>query len=324
MTLGYFVPRASHAEDVERTVSFYDRFPVIHGLYRDISRWTGLSVSQILTDGIPTDENGLRNSLLGVRSIAAQLAVCDVLAEAGIRPGALLALSQGITSASAMAGALDRRAMFEMLWYQRNVPQPDPDGPAEAVAFCHVEPGDDPERYYGSHREGVWAATDFGPQPDGAGRNIIISGYKTAIEELAAAEPANVMTWWTRGTSALHSPLRQPSSDYMKSYLADIEFRDPVIPLAGCLTPTLLATGDDVRDAIWRNWVRPASLPYGIAEMVRVGVKLLIAPGPSMLDEHLGLISFPFPVLSVREPSDIEVAVAKVEELGIGFVSTHS
>lgn len=320
MTLGYFVPRAAHAEDVERTVAFYDTYPSIRGLYEDISGWTGLPVSQILTDSIPTEENGLRNSLLGLRSIAAQLAVCDVLAEAGIRPGAVLALSQGITCASAITEVLDRRTVFEMLWFQRNVPQPDPRGPSEAVAFCHVEPGDDPERFYGSHREGIYAATDFGPQPDGQGSNVILSGYKQAIEELAEAEPKNVMTWWIRGTSALHSPLRKPSSDFMKSYLEVIEFRDPVIPLAGCLAPKLLETGDEVRDAIWRNWVQTASLPHGIADMVRIGVDLLVVPGPSMLDEHLGLIDFPFPVLTVREPADVEVAVAKVEELRVRTV----
>jgi hypothetical protein len=63
--------------------------------------------------------------------------------------------------------------------------------------------------------------------------------------------------------------------------------------------------------------VRTASLPYGIANMVSAGVELLVVPGPSMLDEHLGLIDFPFPLLSVREPADIEVAVAKVEELRV-------
>jgi [acyl-carrier-protein] S-malonyltransferase len=197
------------------------------------------------------------------------------------------------------------------------VPQPDPNGPSEAVAFCHVEAGDDPKRFYGSHREGVYAATDFGPQPDGQGSNIILSGYKKAIEELADAEPENVMTWWIRGTSALHSPLRRPSSDFMRSYLEILEFRDPVIPLAGCLDPAPLATGEDVREAIWLNWVRTASLPLGIANMVGAGVELLIVPGPSMLDEHLSLIDFPFPILSVREPADVEVAVARVEELRV-------
>jgi len=301
MTVGFFVSRAAMAED-EGSVQFFDAYESVRRLYADVSAWTGLEVEQILTGELP-EEHGPQNAILAIRSIAGQLAVQDVLAAAGVRPSLVVALSLGISSASATIGSLGREDLFRMLWHRRDLPGPGPE--PEGVAFCHLDPGDDPAKFHAPAREGVHIGVDFGPPPDGEGRNVILSGYSSALAKLGEEDPDHVMVM-PRGTAAVHSPLRQQASDFLRAYVGRLTFKDPEIPLAACLDDRVLTTADEVRDAVWRNLVLTAGIPASLEQAVRHGIRLIIMPGPSMAE---GMIKFPVPVLHVAEPADVEKAV---------------
>jgi len=307
MTVGFFVSRATTPENAG-SVAFFDAYASVRHFYADVSAWTGLTVEQILTGQLP-DEHGARNAMLAVRSIAGQLAVQDVLATAGIRPSLVVALSLGISSATVTIGSLGREDLFRMLWHRRTMPGAGPE--PEGVAFCHLDPESDPADYQAPVRAGVHIGVDFGPSPAGAGRNVMLSGYRAALERLAAEDPVHV-TMIGRGSTALHSPLRQASSDFLRAYVAKLPFRDPRIPLAACLDDRVLTTAGEVRDAVWRNQVRTADISLGLRQAVRHGVGLIILPGPSMAE---GLIRFPAPVLPVTRPADVQRAVAAAQGL---------
>lgn len=307
MSTGYFVSRAAE-ESEEGPAEFYERYPTVRRLYADIQEWTGLSPEKLLEGELP-EAHGTRNSVLAIRSIAGQAAVYDALAEAGILPDAVLALSLGITSASSMVGSLTREQMFRMLWHRRNIPELPPDEPAQGVALCAVPPERDPDWFYGEHREGIYLAVDFGETLDGS-QWMVLTGYKAALAELAAQEPDSVMMM-ERGTAAVHSPLRRHASEFVREHVSTLEMRDPRIPLAACLGRHTLTTAEEVREAIWRNLVVTAGIPDGLAEMMRLGVKVLVIPGPSMADD---MIKFPVPVVRVKRPDDIEPAVAAIKE----------
>lgn len=122
------------------------------------------------------------------------------------------------------------------------------------------------------------------------------------------------MTMMKRGTVAGHSPLRRPASDFLRQHLDTLTFHEPRVPLAACLDDRLLTSAADVREAMWSNLVRTASIPTGIGQAVRSGMCLLIFPGPAMAE---GMVRFPMPTLAVREPEDVAAAIAVGQQRGM-------
>jgi len=292
----------------EESIKFYDTFGSVRRLYQDIATWTGVSQELILAGDLP-QEQGLRNSVLAIRSIALQTAVHDVLAAEGVRPALVMALSLGISCASGMTGALSQEEMFRMLWHRRHLAEPGPGGPAQAVAFGRLRADGDLDLIRNNGREGIYVGVDFGPAPDGSARNVMLSGYREALERLAAEDPNVTMG---AGTTGKHSPLRTWVSDFLRDYVRTLPFRDPAIPLVTCLDDRVHTTAGGVRDALWRNDSSAASVPAGIRAAIQAGVTMFIIPGPSAATQ---IMDFPVPVLVVREPDDIEAAVTAASQL---------
>jgi [acyl-carrier-protein] S-malonyltransferase len=308
VALAYYVDRAPVSQ--EGSIKFYDAFPSVRRLYRDIAAWIGVSEEQIIADDLP-EEHESRNSMLAIRSVAVQLAVHDLLAAEGVCPQLVVGVSLGISSASAMIGALSRPELFGMLWHwhRRCIPEPAPDEPVQGTAFCHLDADSGLDRFHGKERDGIYVAVDLGLSPYGSGRNIVLSGYLAALERLAAEDP-NVKLG--AATTATHSPLLKPVSDFLREHVSKLAFRDPVIPLAACLDDHLLTTADQVRDAIWRNDSHAVSVPAGITQAIDAGTQMFLIPGPSAVEV---IIDFRVPVLTVQEPADIETAVTTVNRL---------
>jgi [acyl-carrier-protein] S-malonyltransferase len=312
MTIAFFMMRASQALKDIGSADFYKMYPAVQRVYSDISEWTGISIPLLLDEEI-TDTPEVRHALLAIRSIALHLAIHDVLAEQGVRPDVAFGLSLGFTSASCVAGALGRRDAVGLQWQRRNVP----DSPEQAVASCWVREGRDPQDYYGDSREDVHLVADFGPAPDGRSRFIMLGGYKETLECLAAEDPGAGVTIYPR-TRASHTPLRKHDGDFLRSQLSGVAFTDPVIPLIAGLSPGVLATAAEVRDAIWQNQVLPVRIPYGMSEMARRGVRLCISLGPTQVDS---LMTFPCPVMRISKPGHVAAAVGRCRELGISASS---
>jgi [acyl-carrier-protein] S-malonyltransferase len=308
MTLAYFVDRAPMSR--EGAIKFYDAFPSVRRLYQDIAAWTGESQEQIMADDDLPDEHGPRKySMLAIRSIAIQIAVNDVLAAEGVFPQLAVGVSLGISAASAMIGTLSRPELFGLLWHRRYEPESPPDGPVEGIAFCHLAADSGLDRFLGKERDGIYVAVDFGTPPNGLGRNFVLSGYKSALEGLAAEDPNVKMG---KATTAKHSPIRKPVSDFIREYVSKLTFRDPVIPLSACLDDRLLTTADEVREAICRSDSQLASVPAGITQAINAGTQMFLVLAPSAVE---GIVDFQVPVLTVREPADIETAVTAVNRL---------
>jgi len=311
MTICYFVVRGLKSQD-DGSVEFYEKSPVVHQLYDDVESWTGLTAAQVLYDKLPPGERDARN-IMAVRAVAAQIGVFDALAEQGVRPDAVAGLSLGITTAACMAESLARQDAFRMMRHRQGLPEIPPNTAPQGVAWAKVPPGDDASRLYGANREGVYLGVDFGQQPDGTGHTMVLSGYRSALEELAADEPELVKLM--PGTSAPHTPLRDYWSQRLRAFVSTLEFQDPKLPLIACLEkPATLTKAEDVQEEIWRNATRTASVPGAISEMVRHNVRLCVIVGPS-LDENI--IDWPFPAVYVKEPADLPKVMEQVDKLGI-------
>ncbi|WP_445398343.1 ACP S-malonyltransferase [Streptomyces sp. LE64] len=298
-------------------LELYRAYPVVRSWYEQVADWTGLTVSQILEDDLPTAQEE-RQSVGTVREAALAIGVHDVLATFHLRPTAIGGLSLGAMAASCLAGAVERQQLFEMLAGSRDVPEPAADAPKQGIAIAFGGLGDGAPSHPGEGVPGVHLAGDFGPTVDGTQRILMLAGRAEALNELAAELPQGTVVPLPGRTIAVHTPLRKPYRDFMARRIDAMSFTDPEVPLLSCLEPKVLRSGDDVRDLFQRNSTDPISLVDVYSGMKEQGVQLGLVMGPSIPE---GILAFPFPVVHIERPEHIEQALGTAYDLGIDLTS---
>ncbi|MEV5986265.1 ACP S-malonyltransferase [Streptomyces sp. NPDC052051] len=315
MTLGYLLGGGVGTEP--HGVELYKAYPVMRELYDQVSGWTGLTVGQILEEELPTALEE-RQSTGTVREAALAMAVHDIFAEQGLRPGAIGGLSLGAMAAAALVGAVSREELFRMLVHSRHVPEPAPDAPRQGIALAFVPAGAPETDHPGHGQPDIHPSGDFGVTSDGSQRILMLSGLAAALEQVAAAAPPGTVVPLPDRLIAVHSPLRQPYRDFMAPHIDAMTFATPRLPLLSCLEQRALVSADDVRDLFHRNATDPISLVDVYTGMKGQGVDLAFVMGPSIPE---GILDFPFPVVHVDKPEHIEQAVTTAYELGIDLTA---
>ncbi|QMU70740.1 ACP S-malonyltransferase [Streptacidiphilus sp. P02-A3a] len=326
MSLGYLFGGGVGTEP--HGLELYRAFPVVRQWYAEVSAWTGLTVGQILEEELPTAQEE-RQSVGTVREAALAVAVHDALAQYDLRPAAIGGLSLGAMAASCLAGAVDRRELFEMLAHARHTPEPGPDEPEQgiAIAFAPASAGEAQGAgagtvdHPGQGVPGVYLAGDFGPTADGSQRLLMLAGRADALARLAADVPPGSVVPLPGRTIAVHSPLRRPFREFMAPRIDSMTFADPLLPLLSCLEPKVLTSADDVRDLFQRNSTDPISLVDVYTGMQQQGVELGLVMGPSIPE---GILAFPFPVVHVDQPEHIQQALSTAYDLGIDLTGSRA
>ncbi|MET9397060.1 ACP S-malonyltransferase [Kitasatospora sp. NPDC002965] len=317
MALGYLFGGGVGTEP--HGIELYQAYPVMRDLYARIAEWSGLTTGQLLDEELPKEVEE-RQSVGSIREAALALAVHDILAEHDLHPAVLGGLSLGAMTASALSGALERRALIEMLAHSRAVTPPPADAPAQGMALAFVPAGTEITALTGD-RPGVHLSGDFGPTADGAAAIMMLSGDREALEALAAGLPPGLVTPLPDRPIAAHSPLRGYFRTFMAPYIDAMSFEAPGLPLASCLDRKLLVTGEDVRDLFHRNATDPISVVDVYTGMKEQGVRLGLVMGGSIPD---GILRFPFPVVHVDRPEHVEQVLTTVYELGIEITEGRS
>ncbi|MER7105856.1 ACP S-malonyltransferase [Streptomyces humidus] len=304
-----------------RGTEMYRSYPVMRDLYEQVSEWTGLTVGQILEEELPTAQEE-RQSAGTIRETALALGIHDVLVEHGLRPSALGGLSLGAMTASCLAGAIGRRELFEMLAHTRHTPELPPESPEQglALAFAPVE-GDLVAAYRGEGRAGVHLSGVFGVTADGAMQILMLSGERSALEEVAADLPPGTIAPLPDRPIAVHSPLRGHHREFMAPYVGAMPFTAPELPLFSCLEQKKLTTAEGVRDLFDRNSTDAISLPDVCAGMKEEGVRLALIMGGSIPD---GILRFPFPVVHVDQPEHVQQVLTSAFDLGIDLAPAQT
>ena len=325
MSLGYLFGGGVGTEP--HGLELYRAYPVVRHWYAEVSAWTGLTVGQILEEDLPAAQEQ-RQSVGTVREAALAVAVHDVLAQYDLRPAAIGGLSLGAMAASCLAGAVDRRELFEMLAHARNVPEPSPDEPGQGIAIAFATEGTstgaaaDPAPHYpGEGTPGVHLAGDFGPTADGSQRLLMLAGRAEALAQVAAGAPPGSVVPLPGRTIAVHSPLRRPFREFMAPRIDAMTFSAPGLPLLSCLEPKVLTSADEVRDLFQRNSTDPISLVDVYTGMKQQGVELGLVMGPSIPE---GILAFPFPVVHIDQPEHIQQALGTAYDLGIDLTGSRS
>lgn len=292
--------------------SLYDHFPLILEWLDDVHRWTGVIPDQIFSG--PEGGDRCDKVVAHVRPAALAVAVHDVLVESGIHPQAVGGMSLGGMAAACIAGALDREALFRLLGHLDQTPEALAGSPPQAAALVYVPRlTEDTSRCYAADREDVYFACDIGPIIDGSAQVIMLTSCREALEKLAAKlSPGGV--FMTHHAEAFHSPIPQYVADFTAPHIAKTEFRDSRIPVYSPSAPSVLTTGDEIRDLFMRNSTDPASPLVIHAEMARRGIKLGIVPGASLPP---GALKFSFSVARIESPQGMSDAIVTMYGLDI-------
>ncbi|MGN5377314.1 hypothetical protein ACQ4WX_05170 [Streptomyces lasalocidi] len=147
----------------------------------------------------------------------------------------------------------------------------------------------------------------------------MISGYREDLAALAEEvektpdRPGTVQVY--PGWGALHCPLNQYIKDVMAPYLATVDFRDPQLPLfSGRVPGRVDAAG--VRADFVENYTSYVSVTFLHSELTKFGARLGITLASGTAPE---MNRYPFPVVQVQTPDDLEEAMSTMFELGVDF-----
>ena len=291
-------------------VGLYERFAAVRRVYAEAAEWSGLEVDRLLR----WELTGLaeHRQAGAIRQAAVALAVCDLLAEHGVRPDIVAGISLGGLIGACVAGAVDRRDLFTLFKHLRDAPEPT--GPRQGMAPLTVPAGIEVEEYLRDRAEGVHVAVDGGPTPGEGSQLVMLSGHVAALVDLAGKLPAGTLQVRPKFPLAAHSPLARQLQEFQDPFIEAITFRDPVVPLCSCYEPKLLTTADEVRDTFLRNWVDKVSYPHVYAKLMDQGTNLAIMAGPGAADRFRGALECP--VVQIEEPDDLSLALTTLYELG--------
>ncbi|MFI5908331.1 hypothetical protein [Dactylosporangium sp. NPDC051541] len=302
--------------DPRGVAEFHTANPCMQRLYASVSEWTGVDEDLLLRRREDTGADPETRSRHGsVALAAAMIGIHDVLGQQfGIHPAAVGGLSLGSMVSSCLAGALPRRAVFELLMRMDHIGPRDPGAPAEGIAVAFLPVDDDIELLVEPKRDGVWLAGDFGTHPTGQFRILLLGGYRESLERLAAETTVGSVQLQEPNTVAVHTPLREPVRASIAPLIAEVAIKDPVLPLCSALEQRTLTTAAEVADMFSRNAVETIRIDAMSAEMRRHRTRLGLVLGPSL---PRGWIDFPFPVVHIESPADLPAVTAGIFETGV-------
>ncbi|MFF8505186.1 hypothetical protein ACF07L_31705 [Streptomyces anulatus] len=136
----------------------------------------------------------------------------------------------------------------------------------EAIGFAFV-PASEDWRYY-EQPERMTVSCDYGPVLGGAGRMIMVSGLRSALEAASTEGPADLQVVdRALAHQAYHSPFREPSRQRLESLLKRSALDHPAIPVVTSI-PGRYTVSSGAADALVVSETQPLDVP-GLVEAAR-------------------------------------------------------
>lgn len=306
MSLAFILGQKNQTYDPSGLIGLYEQHQAVRDAYERASEWTGIDVGLLLRT---VEDETQRSRTTSVGLAAAMLGIADVLAEHDVRPAMVGGISLGAMVSGALSGAVPRQDVLALLADTDGDQRPDRDEAPEGCVAVVLPLGQTYESFYGT-RPGIWFSGDFGVHTSGAFRMLLLSGYRAALDELATGYPPEYFVF-SDETVAVHSPLRHRARDVIARAVAGMTFTDPIVPMCSSLEPRVLHSAELVRGEFSRNVVEPIRADHLTGQMRRLGARLGVILGPTLPRDGF---EFPFPVVYVDAPDDIDHAVAAVRE----------
>jgi [acyl-carrier-protein] S-malonyltransferase len=116
----------------------------------------------------------------------------------------------------------------------------------------------------------------------------VISGERAALRravDLARARGAKAVVLPI--TIASHSPLMQRAAILFAELLANIQMRDPEVPVVANITGQILTTAEDIQRELHEHLLRPVEWSHSVREMIEQGVDTFLEIGPGQVLSRL-------------------------------------
>jgi [acyl-carrier-protein] S-malonyltransferase len=206
---------------------------------------------------------------------AASVELYRKLLLAGVRADAVAGHSLGEYAAAQAAGALTLRDAARLVAERdRLMTEAARENPGVMVAVIGADARAVVEAVEGV--EGVAVAANFNTP-----RQVVVSGEEGAVEEAVDGLKGRKRRLEVAG--AFHSPLMREASAGMERLLAEVEVRDPEVPMVSGVDGAVLVRADDVRLALRDQMLSPVRWVAVVERLVEMGVGEMIEAGGGTL-----------------------------------------
>jgi [acyl-carrier-protein] S-malonyltransferase len=289
----------------------YDKFPEARAVMDEADAALGFSLTRLMFDG-PEDTLRLTEHTQPA-ILTVSVATTRVLAASGVRPAMAAGHSLGEYSAHVAAGTLDfagavRTVRNRGRYMQEAVPAGE--GAMAAVLGLTAPAVDEAcARSRAETGEVVSAANLNSPE------QIVISGTAKAVERAAelAKEMGAKRTVMLQVSAPFHCALMLPAQDRLAADLAQLEFRDPQIPVICNVDARAVTTGAAARDALVRQVTGAVRWVECVGALRAAGATYYVEAGPGRVLTGLqkGIDRSLLSVTSnVEDPASLEKALA--------------
>jgi [acyl-carrier-protein] S-malonyltransferase len=116
----------------------------------------------------------------------------------------------------------------------------------------------------------------------------VISGERAAIERaVELARERGAKAFILPISIASHSPLMQRAAVLFAEVLANIQMRDPEVPIVANITGQILTTAEDIRRELREHLLRPVEWTRSVGGMMEGGVDTFLEIGPGQVLSRL-------------------------------------
>jgi [acyl-carrier-protein] S-malonyltransferase len=275
-------------------------FPIARRTFEEADRRLGLALSRLCFEGpeAPLALTEHAQPAILVTSVAAYRVLSETT---GFRPVALCGHSLGEWSALVAAGALALGDAVVGLRERGRLMQaavPPGEGAmaavmgldAEAVAALCAEARD---------------GDVLTPANLNGGGQVVVSGHARAVERLVALAPARRARVRRLAVSApFHCPLMAPAAAGLASYLANVTFRDPAVPVWTSVEARPVVGAAELRDLLVRQVTAPVRWEATVRGVAALGAAAALEVGPGRV--LVGLLRRIVPGLPGIPVGDVE------------------
>lgn len=202
---------------------------------------------------------------------ASSVDLLDKLRDKGVEPEVVAGHSLGEYAAAHAAGSLSLEDGVRLVAERdRLMNEASRENPGVMVALIKADPMGVVSAV--EEAEGVVVAANFNTP-----RQTVISGEEKAVQ--AVADSLNGRKVRLEVAGAFHSPLMLEASRAMSRLLLEVELRRPEIPMVSATDGAILATVDDLRQALMGQMLSPVRWVAVIERFRDLGVREVVEAG---------------------------------------------
>jgi [acyl-carrier-protein] S-malonyltransferase len=236
--------------------------------------------------------------------LAASLVVWRALTDAGIAPGLVAGHSLGEFTAAIAAGSLSVRDGAALV-AARGAAMGEACAANPGTMAAVVKLGPDAVEVLVEGIEGLVIANDNAPG------QVVVAGTPEAVASVRdQARDAGGRALPLDVEGAFHSPAMAPAVEVVAARLAELEVRDPVVPLVSGTTASALEDAVGIAGALVDGILSPVRWREVQLELARLGVTEVVEVGPGGVLAGLAKRTIPdVRVTTVATPDDLLAAL---------------